>query len=380
MVGPPSDEPIALRAMKHRNCDGLETSHVSPGALRFPTSLTHSETTLMDIPRDSILTQALLLVAGLTLIVKGGDMFVGAAVRIAGFLRMPRVVIGSTLVSLATTSPELVVSIMAGTKGESELAVGNAVGSCVCNIGLILGVTAAIKQIDVHPKSIRVPLFALFSFAVLLFAMMTDLTLSPTQGGLLVALGLGYFIFDFVRHSCDTKPADIAEAIQIEEAIEKRSAWLETKWGTAAQFFTAACIVVVGSKLLVDAAVNVAGAMGIPSIIIGLTVVAVGTSLPEFITALTSSRKAVSDLAVGNILGANIANLSLIVGTAALLHEVKIDRPTELFNFPALLISLLLLVYVIHTDNRVTRRQGALLLSFYGLYIGALIALTLIQK
>src|SRR5437660_10000435 len=113
--------------------------------------------------------QAGILVVGLVLLVKGGELFVAAAVRVAEFSRMPRVVIGSTLVSLATTTPELVVSIMASAQGESGLAVGNAVGSCICNIGLILGLTAALKHVDVHLRALRVPLIGMFVLGTLLF-------------------------------------------------------------------------------------------------------------------------------------------------------------------------------------------------------------------
>src|SRR5436190_20367075 len=109
----------------------------------------------------------LLLLAGLVLIIKGGDLFVAAAVRIAEFLRMPRVVIGSTLVSLTTTTPELIVSLTAGLKGESGLAVGNAIGSVICNIGLILGITAMIKHVDIHFRALRKPLVVMFGAAVL---------------------------------------------------------------------------------------------------------------------------------------------------------------------------------------------------------------------
>src|ERR1051326_3485134 len=221
------------------------------------------------------------LAVGLVLIITGGEWFVGAAVRLAEYLRRRRVVIGSTLVSLATTTPELVVSIMAGTRGESGLAVGNAVGSCVCNIGLILGLTAAIKQIEVHPSALRIPLTALFLFGLLLFVMTTDLVLSRRQGLLLVALGMGYFVFDFVSHSRHARAAAVAEAGAIEEDIAARFAWLRTRHGTAVQFLAGAGVVVVGSRLLVDAAVSLAAALGVPSIVVGLTVVAVGTSRSE---------------------------------------------------------------------------------------------------
>jgi len=323
--------------------------------------------------------ELILLLGGLALIIKSGDFFVSAAMRLAEFLRMPRVVIGSTLVSLATTTPELVVSIMAGLRGESGLAVGNAVGSCICNIGLILGVTASIKQVDVHFRALRTPLFAMVGFGLVLFVMTLDLALTRWQGAVLIAGGLGYFIWDFSQHWRDRKPAAVAEATAIEaEKAATRWAWLQTKPGTIVQFLVGAGIVVAGSKLLVDGAVGLAARLGVPSIVVGLTVVAVGTSLPELVTAVTSSRKSVSDLAVGNVLGANIANLTLIVGAAAIIQTVELDRLTQLFNFPALLAVMAILIVMLWTGRRVTRREGAVLLGVYGVYLAALTVITLV--
>jgi cation:H+ antiporter len=327
-----------------------------------------------------MLITCLSLILGLALIIKGGDLFVSAAVRTAEFLRMPRVVIGSTLVSLATTTPELVVSVMAGAKGESGLAVGNAVGSCICNIGLIFGVTAAFKQIDIHLSSLRTPLLAMFGFALLLFLMTADLVLTRWQGLILVAGGLFYFVYDFIRHSRDPTPTEMAEAAGIEQALSARSNWFHSRMGSLVQFLGAALVVVAGSRLLVDSAVTIASTLRIPSIIVGLTVVAVGTSLPELVTAVTSSRKAVVDLAVGNVLGANIANLSLIVGTAAVISDVKMNRLTQLFNFPAMLLVFAVLVWMLVTDRRVTRKEGVTLLVLYNFYIAALVLLTAAMK
>jgi cation:H+ antiporter len=324
-----------------------------------------------------MLLDLLMLLGGLALIVKGGDFFVAAAIRLAEFLRMPRVVIGSTLVSLATTTPELVVSIMAGLRGESGLAVGNAVGSCICNIGLILGVTASLKQVDVHFRALRAPLFAMFGFGALLLLMTLDLSLARWQGGVLLAGGLIYFGWDFMRHWRDRKPEDIVEATVIEqEKSAARWAWVQTRTGTIVQFLFGAGIVVGGSRLLVEGAVGAASRLGVPSIVIGLTVVAVGTSLPELVTAVTSSRKSVSDLAVGNVLGANIANLTLIVGTAAAIQTVGLDRLTQLFNFPAMLAIMALLCWMLWTDHRVTRREGAVLLAVYAAYLVVLVGMT----
>jgi cation:H+ antiporter len=325
-----------------------------------------------------MLLNLLMLLGGLALIVKGGDFFVAAAIRLAEFLRMPRVVIGSTLVSLATTTPELVVSIMAGLRGESGLAVGNAVGSCICNIGLILGVTAGLKQVDVHFRALRTPLFAMFGFGALLFLMTLDLSLSRWQGGVLLLAGLGYFAWDFWRHWRERKPEDLAEAGAIKtEKSTARWAWVQTRTGTVVQFLFGAGIVVAGSRLLVEGAVGAAARLGVPSIVIGLTVVAVGTSLPELVTAVTSARKSVSDLAVGNVLGANIANLSLIVGAAAVIQSVGLDRLTQLFNFPALLAVMALLCWMLWSDRRVTRREGVTLLAVYGVYLAALVGITI---
>lgn len=325
-----------------------------------------------------MLHDLLLLAGGLVLIIKGGDFFVAAAIRIAEFLRMPRVVIGSTLVSLSTTTPELVVSVMAGAKGESGLAVGNAIGSVICNIGLILGVTAIIKHVDIHFRVLRKPLLVMFGAALLLLLMTLDLKLERWQGVVLLLSGAAFFIFDFTTHWHDRKPADMAEAKAIDAGVTKtRFAWLQTRWGSGVQFVVGAAIVILGSKFLVDGAVSFAARLGIPSMIVGLTIVAMGTSLPELVTAITSSRKSVSDLAVGNVLGSNIANLTLVVGTAATVHAVTMDRQTQLFNFPAMLIVMVALVWMLWTDRRVTRREGAVLLAIYAGYLALLIGLTI---
>lgn len=326
-----------------------------------------------------MLTDCLLLVVGLIVIIKGGDLFVSAATRIAEFLRMPRVVIGSTLVSLATTTPELVVSIMAGAKGESGLAVGNAVGSCVCNVGLVLGVAATLKHVDIHLAQLRTPLLAMFGFGVLLFVMSFDLVLTRGRGLVLILGGVAYFVYDFLQHSRAAK-TEVSEAASMQRTLTKRFAWLHTRSGSALQFLLAAGIVVVGSRLLVDSAVRLAGALGIPSIIIGLTVIAVGTSLPELITAVTSSRKAVTDLAIGNVLGANIANLTFIVGAAAVLSDVTLQRLTQRFTFPALLVVFSSLLWMLVTDRRVSRTEGVVLLVLYAFYLAILVLLTAALK
>jgi len=319
----------------------------------------------------------LLLALGLALIIKGGDLFVSSSVRIAELLRMPRVVIGSTLVSLATTTPELTVSILSGLKAESGLAVGNAVGSCICNLGLILGVMAALKHLEVHPGALRVPFAMMLGCGLLLLLMTLGLRLSRAQGVFLLLLGAAYFVLDFWRHPRVASAVIQAEAVALETELVTRHTWLKSGWGTALQFLAGAGLVVGGSKLLVETAVKIATAWGVPSILIGLTVVAVGTSLPELVTAVTSSRQNVSDLALGNVLGANIANLTLIVGSAAAIHDVSMSRLTHLLNFPVMLAAMLLVYAWVSSRRRITRRQGAGLLLGYGAYLVVLVGLAL---
>jgi cation:H+ antiporter len=322
----------------------------------------------------------LMLAIGLALIIKGGDWFVSASVRIAEFLNMPRVVIGSTLVSLTTTSPELVVSIFAGLKQESGLAVGNAVGSCICNIGLILGLMAAMKQVDVHFRILRTPLFTMFFMGALLFLMTLNLGLSRNEGIFLLLLGAAYFAFDFLQHTRHPALGEVEEAALIEREMRGKLPWAETKSGTALFFIMGAALVIVGSSFLVSSAKNIADAIGIPSIIIGLTLVAFGTSLPELVTAITSARRNVSDLAIGNVLGANIANLSLVIGSAASIHEVSMTRLTHVINFPFLLGSMLLFLVMVWSGKGISRREGAVLLVFYAVYIVAIGILAFVTR
>ncbi|MCS1411071.1 MAG: Inner membrane protein YrbG [Verrucomicrobia subdivision 3 bacterium] len=316
-----------------------------------------------------MMLDVVLLAFGIWLIVKGGDLFVSSSVRIAEFLDVPRVVIGTTLVSLATTSSELVVTVVAGIKGESGLAVGNAVGSCMCNVCLVLGVMAVIRSIRVRLVELKIPLMAMFFFAGLLLILTWNLRLSRGVGFTLVVMGIAYFICDFWHHRRASRPEDIAEVRSIEAEVTAGNPWLESRRKTAVVFALGAVMVIGGSLLLVDSATSLAEALGVSSIVIGLTIVAVGTSLPELVTAISSVRKNVSDLGVGNILGANVANLTLIVGGAASFNEVTMSRVIQLLNFPALLIGMSLVLWMLFSDRRISRREGVILIGYYFIYV-----------
>lgn len=321
-----------------------------------------------------VVSLGLLLLLGLGLIIQGGDLFVASSVRIAEFLEVPRVVIGTTLVSLATTSPELVTSITSGIKQNPGIGVGNAVGSCMCNMCMILGVMAAIRSIGVRLAEIRIPLTAMFAFAVLLLILTWNLRLPQAAGFVLAALGVCYFACDFFHHRRSSRPEDLAEALSIEaESTASGSPWLRDRLrspkGAGAVFALGAVMVMGGSYLLVDSAENLAERMGVPSIVIGLTIVAVGTSLPELVTAVKSARQNVADLGVGNILGANVANLTLVIGGAASFKDLSMDRITQALNFPALIIGMSFVFWMLFSRQRISRREGWMLIAYYFVYL-----------
>jgi cation:H+ antiporter len=234
---------------------------------------------------------------------------------------------------------------------------------------LILGVMGLLWEVEVNPQVLRLPLVAMLICGLLVFLASWDLGLARWEGGFLLAVGLGYFVHDFRRHYQSTRPKEWVEAVQIESEWVHGQPWLTRPWGTAGQFGVGAILVVGGSKLLVDSAVTLATGLGVPAMIIGLTVVALGTSLPELVTAITSSRRNVSDLAVGNLLGANVANLTLIIGSAATVHPVAMTRAVQLLNFPGLLVGTLLAFGFLYSGRRLCRREGMWLLGFYGLYL-----------
>jgi cation:H+ antiporter len=323
-----------------------------------------------------VIADAFWLAAGLAVIIKGGDLFVSAGVRIAELLRVPRLVIGSTLVSLATTSPELAVSVMAGARGEPGLALGNAIGSCLCNTTLVLGVMAVLGRIEVHPGALRVPLTVMLGLAAALFLLTLDLEVSRPQGLALLGTGVAYFAYDFLRHRRARRAADVVEASSIEHGLVVGHPWLLTGRGTALQFTVGAIMVVAGSRLLVDGAVALASAVAVPSLVVGLTVVALGTSLPELVTAVSSARRRATDLGIGNILGANVANLTLIPGAATALASVGVDRAEQLFNTTAMLGAMAWVALLIVRRGGISRRAGTGLLAFYAVYLAGLVLLS----
>lgn len=303
---------------------------------------------------------------GLVLIVRGGDLFVTASVRLAELLQVPRVVIGSTLVSLATTSPELVVSTLASLRGEPGLAVGNAVGSSICNLALIIGLLAVITPFCAKDRQPLPSMVAMILLGLLAFGVSVDGVIGPGEGAVLLVAATMFLGWSLQR----AWKQKSRQKFDKQPVPAPGPGWMPV----TVRFSIGAIMVLLGSRFLVDSAVDFASALGVSPILIGLTVVAVGTSLPEVVTAISAATKGVSDLSFGNIFGANILNLGLIVGLSAMIHPVTLTPFTLYFNFPVMLAVAMTVVFIYFRSARFSRRSGIFLLAFYAGYVGVLFA------
>ena len=315
---------------------------------------------------ETLLT-LLVFAVGLAIVIKGSGLFVASSVAIGVHARLPRAVIGGTLVSLATTAPELTVSATASAQGNPGLAVGNAVGSAIGNIGVILGVLCILRPMDVKPRDFRFPAFAMLAAGFLLTGLTVTLRLGRLRGAALVTCGVAYLALDWWRHRRRGRDGPHAATAAEAPAMSLRR--------SIGLFILGAAMVVLGSRLVSDSAVKLAALAGVPPMIIGLTLVAIGTSLPELVTAVASARRGVPELSLGNVVGANIMNITLITGVSAVIRPLTLTRTTQLYNFPAMIIFFLLLLAVARTGRRLTRKEGGVFVLFYIAYVIGLVLL-----
>ncbi len=318
----------------------------------------------------SLAIDILVLFVGLALVCKGGDYFVDSSVEIARALGISRIVIGGTIVSIATTTPELTVSAMASWMGDSGIALGNAVGSAIANIGLIVGCVACITTVSVDPDDFRRRSYWMIASMVLVIIFTWTRRLSPIFGAVLLLISLAYLCVDYwnIRQRKTNQIEVTVEAPETPHDLTK-SIFL---------FLVGITMVILGSRMLVTSGVSIATALGIPSVIIGLSIVAVGTSLPELVTGITAARKGVPDLSIGNIVGANVLNLALIVGVSGMIHPLTLTRFTQLYSFPWLIIFVGAMIWMFRAENLVGKKGGVALLVLYGVYILGLVMIPIL--
>lgn len=317
--------------------------------------------------------QYVLLIIGLILLIKGGDMFVDAASAIAKRLRLPEVLIGATVVSIGTTLPEVMTSAMGAASGVGEIAYGNAIGSIICNTALISAITVAIKPGKVNRKALIFPVF--FFFIVAFFYAITayaDGNFTRTTGIILLS---GFVIYMLVNVLSMKKNPDADELEPLSDDKAEKAEGSLVK--DIILLIVGAGLIALGAYLLVESATAIAEQLGVPESVIGLTVVAIGTSLPELVTAITSLIKGHGALSLGNIIGANIFNLVLVSGVSVTINPFPVPENSLLFgqnasfvlDLPVMLAAMGILTIPTILKGKLSRWQGFVLLGIYAAFM-----------
>lgn len=310
------------------------------------------------------------VVIGLAVLVWSADKFVDGAVGIAEYCGMSTLLIGMVIVGFGTSAPELTVSALSAGQGNPELALGNAYGSNIANIALILGATALISPILMQRSVIRGDLPILIAVSILSIVLVWDGSVVRWNGVLLLvvfALVMGYSIWRELRKAHAEAP-DPAEG----ESAEKASLGKSIMW-----LVLGLALLVASSRALVWGAVVIARTLGVSDLLIGLTIVAIGTSLPELASSIAAARKGENDLALGNIIGSNLFNTLAVVGLAATISPMdEIEKAVTYRDMPlmtALTVALIVLGFRRKGDGRLNRIAGAILLAIYVGYLALLV-------
>ena len=275
----------------------------------------------------------LLFAAGLVCIIKGGDLFVDAAGWIAEASGIPKFIIGATIVSFATTLPEMLVSVFAALEGNADIAVGNAVGSVTANTGLIMCLSLVCMTCLMERRQFGVKACLLLAAILSLFGFTRDGRLSVAEGLLVLVLFAGFLAESLIS-------ARREQGTELKEDEERPAVSGKTVAGNIVKFVLGAAGIVLGAQLLIDNGSAIASLLGVPDAIIAATMIAIGTSLPELVTTLTAIRKKESSLSVGNIIGANIMDLTLILPLCSLIlgKPLPVQSQGMLLDIPACLI------------------------------------------
>lgn len=302
----------------------------------------------------------LLFFIGLLLIIKGGDWFTDSAISLARASGLPEVLIGATIVSFATTLPETIVSITAAQDGFTTMSVGNAVGSVICNIGLILAFVSIIKPNKINSNFFKLKSILMISYFIIMAYLAFDGIVSKSDSLILIAMLIIYVVCDFFILKNRTSKKTVSEKLHLEP---------NTKLKIGVLFAVGAISIFAGAELLIHSGIVIAKGIGVPESVIALSIIAVGTSLPEFATAITALKKGHSNISIGNIIGANILNITMVTGISAFIAPLKILRQNILLDFPIALLIMLTLVIPSFIKKKIYRTQSIILLVIYIGYV-----------
>lgn len=304
-----------------------------------------------------ILLQVLLLAAGFFMLVKGADIFVDGASSVAAKFGIPQLVIGLTIVAMGTSAPEAAVSITAAIKGSADITIGNIVGSNILNILIILGISSVITPITVAKSTMHIETPFMIGITLLLLALGLDGLLGVFSGIALLLLFGGYLAYLFVMAKRDKHDEPEAEKVSVARSI----IWIVLGF----------VLIVAGSDFAVDSATTLARFFGLSERFIGLTIVALGTSLPELFTSVVAARKGNADIAIGNIVGSNIFNILFVVGISSLIIPVPFASGFIFDTWTAIFAGVLLMLCALK-GRKLKRWGGILMLLSYVAYFAIL--------
>lgn len=317
----------------------------------------------------------LLFILGLALLIGGAEFLVRGAARLAAALGMSPLVIGLTIVALGTSSPELAVAVSSSLAGQSDLVVGNVVGSNIFNILLILGIGAVIAPLVVAQRLVRLDVPLVIGVSVLMFLLALDGKISRLEGGVLFA-GIVAYIFFAIRQGRREKNPAVQQEYQREFSATERL-------GARALLVQGLMVVgglvalVIGARWLVDSAVTIARTLGLSELVIGLTIVAIGTSSPEIATSVIAGLRGEPDIAVGNAVGSNLFNILAVLGVASLVaaqpRGVAVARTALTFDIPVMIAVTIACLPIFFIGYRVSRWEGALFLAYAVAYVAYLV-------
>lgn len=309
--------------------------------------------------------QVVLLLIGLLLLLAGGKYLVESSVIIARHFNIPTMIIGLTIVAFGTSAPELLVSLQAAVKGHPDMAIGNVVGSNISNILLVLASTAVIFPIAIQRSSLRRDWPAMMFISLLLLMFLLDLYISRPEGFALVLLLIIYLVYSVI-YARNPKHDDP----QMEEVPD-----VSMRWWTATILLLISCgTLALGADLLIDNASELAFSLGISERVISISMVAIGTSLPELSTSLIAAFKKETNISIGNILGSNIINILSVLGVVSIISPIRTVRETLHIDLPWMLgAAVLLFLFMLPVRRpglyRITRFEGILMILAYAAYI-----------
>lgn len=307
------------------------------------------------------------LVAGLALLVYGAELLVRHAVQIAARLRVPALVVGLTIVAFGTSAPELVVSTMASLDGQPDLALGNVVGSNIYNVLLILGVSALVTPLLISAQLVRIDVPIMIGVSILALILALDGDVSRAEGCALVVALVAYTTFQIVqgRRAGASEPGTPDEALAASSSAAKNTVLL----------VVGLVLLVAGSRFFLDGAVALARIFGVSDLVIGLTIVAAGTSLPETATSIVAALRGQRDIAVGNVVGSNVFNIVGVLGVASVVSSggIAVAPSSIYFDLPVMIAVAFACLPVFFLNNTISRWQGGLFVMYYVAYVAYLI-------